>query len=67
MLIVALVGAIVCASRSIRAGGLPTTEEPDEPSRIFAPRGMIPTAAEREVQALWDARERERTATGAGP
>ena len=52
--------------RSVRAGGLPTTEEPDEPSRIFAPRGMIPTAAEREVQALWDARERERAAAGAG-
>ena len=65
VLIVVAVGVVVCV-RSVRAGGLPTTEEPDEPSRIFAPRGMIPTAAEREVQALWDARERERATTGAG-
>ena len=65
VLIIVAVGVVVM-TRSVRAGGSPTTEEPDEPSRTFAPRGMIPTPAEREVQALWDARERERTPTGAG-
>ena len=25
------------------------------PSRIFAPSGLIPTAAEKEVQRQWDA------------
>jgi len=64
VLVVVVVGAVVMV-RSVRAGGLPTTEEPDEPSRMFAPRGMIPTAAEREVQALWDEHARERAGTAA--
>jgi carbon starvation protein len=65
VIVVVVVGAVVIV-RSVRAGGLPTTEEPDEPSRLFAPRGLVATAAEREVQALWDARDRERATTGAG-
>ncbi len=35
--------------RAIRAGGLPTTEAPAEPSRIVEPSGFFPTAAEREL------------------
>lgn len=60
VLITVLAAAVVCV-RAVRAGGLPTSEEPDAPSRIFAPSGMVPTDAEREVQALWDA-ERPRPA-----
>lgn len=54
VLITVLAAAVVCV-RAVRAGGLPTSEEPDAPSRIFAPTGMVPTDAEREIQALWDA------------
>lgn len=54
VLITVLAAAVVCV-RAVRAGGLPTSEEPDAPSQIFAPTGMVPTDAEREVQALWDA------------
>jgi carbon starvation protein len=54
VLITVLAAAVVCV-RAVRAGGLPTSEEPDAPSAIFAPSGMVPTDAEREVQALWDA------------
>ncbi|WP_280233303.1 carbon starvation CstA family protein [Nocardia cyriacigeorgica] len=53
VLIVTVVGTIVCY-RAWRAGTAETTESPEEPSRIFAPRGFIPTAAEKEVQREWD-------------
>ena len=39
---------------SVRAGGLPTTETPDVPSKIFAPAGFVPTPAERDLQKQWD-------------
>ncbi|MFI2557714.1 carbon starvation CstA family protein [Nocardia farcinica] len=54
VLVVAVVGAIVCL-RAWRAGESPTTESPEEPSKIFAPSGFIATPAEREVQKEWDA------------
>lgn len=53
VLIVVIAGVIVCI-RSIRAGGMPTTETPDVPSKIFAPAGFMPTPAERELQKEWD-------------
>ena len=53
VLIVALAGARVCL-RALRSGGAPTTEAPEEPSRIFAPSGFVATPAERAVQHEWD-------------
>ncbi|OWY82386.1 carbon starvation CstA family protein [Rhodococcus sp. BUPNP1] len=53
VLIVVVAGVVVCI-RSIRAGGMPTTETPDVPSKIFAPAGFVPTPAERELQKEWD-------------
>ncbi|SUE16528.1 carbon starvation protein A [Rhodococcus gordoniae] len=53
VLIVVTAGVVVCI-RSVRAGGMPTTETPDVPSKIFAPAGFVPTAAERELQKEWD-------------
>ena len=41
-------------SKSIRGGGRPLSADEPVPSRIFAPSGMIPTAAEKEVQKQWD-------------
>ena len=52
VLIVVLAGAVVCI-RSIRAGGLPTTEEPDQPSHMFAPSSFLATPAEKEILAEW--------------
>ncbi|MFI6425094.1 carbon starvation CstA family protein [Promicromonospora sp. NPDC050880] len=52
VLIVAVVALWVCVT-AIRAGGLPTTEEPDTPSSTFAPSGLVSTDAEREVAAQW--------------
>ncbi|MFD7021478.1 carbon starvation CstA family protein [Promicromonospora sukumoe] len=54
VLVVALVALWVCV-KAIRAGGLPTTEEPDAESSTFAPSGLIPTDAEKEVAAQWTA------------
>lgn len=53
VLIVAVVGALVCF-RAWRRGGSETTESPEEPSKIFAPRGFLATPAEKEVQKEWD-------------
>ncbi|MFI1911782.1 carbon starvation CstA family protein [Nocardia sp. NPDC020380] len=53
VLIVAAVGLWVCV-RALRNGGEPTSETPDEPSKIFAPNGFLASKAEREVQQQWD-------------
>jgi carbon starvation protein len=52
VLIVFVAGAIV-ALRTLQGKGRPLTEDPPVPSRLFAPSGMIPTAAEKEVTAQW--------------
>ena len=54
VLTVALVALWVCV-KAIRAGGLPTSEEPDSQSATFAPSGLVPSDAEREVAAQWTA------------
>jgi carbon starvation protein len=46
---------VVMALRALRGTGRPLTEDDPVPSRIFAPSGLIPTAAEKEVQKQWDA------------
>ncbi|MGW6422687.1 carbon starvation CstA family protein [Nocardia sp. NPDC055053] len=53
VLIVAAVGAIVCA-RAIRSGTVSSTETEEQPSKIFAPSGFLATAAEKDVQKEWD-------------
>ncbi|WP_127131290.1 carbon starvation CstA family protein [Georgenia sp. SYP-B2076] len=52
VLIVFLAGMVVVV-RSVRAGGLPTSEEGDEPSHRFAPTGLIATKTEKEIEAEW--------------
>ncbi|WP_433658977.1 carbon starvation CstA family protein [Nocardia sp. CA-128927] len=54
VLIVAIVGLVVCV-RAWRAGGGPSSESEDEPSKIFAPKSFLATAEEKEVQREWDA------------
>jgi carbon starvation protein len=56
VLVLIVVGAgIVVALNAIRGRVRPLSEDEAVPSRLFAPSGMIPTAAEREVQKQWDA------------
>jgi carbon starvation protein len=53
--VIVFVTGLIMAIRVIRGGGSPLTEDEPVPSRLFAPSGLIPTAAEREVQRQWDA------------
>jgi carbon starvation protein len=54
LVIVVFLAGVVVALRAIRGGGSPLTEDEPVPSRLFAPSGLIPTKAEREVQKQWD-------------
>jgi carbon starvation protein len=51
LVLVVVVNAAVVIVRAVRAGGLPTTEEPAVPSRIVEPAGLIPTAEEKRAIA----------------
>ena len=52
---VVFVAGVIIALRTIRGQGSPLTEDEPVPSRLFAPSGLTPTKAEREVQKQWDA------------
>lgn len=54
VVVIVFVVGIVASLRAIRGGGRPLTEDDPVPSRRFAPSGLIPTAAERDVQRQWD-------------
>ncbi|WP_078292874.1 carbon starvation CstA family protein [Mycobacterium sp. D16R24] len=56
VLVVVAAGAWTCL-RAVRSGGLPVTEDPAAPSRLFAPSGFLPTDVEKEVEKQWAARE----------
>ncbi len=54
VVVIVFAAGIVVAIKTIRGGGRPLTEDDPVPSKRFAPAGMIPTAAERDVQRQWD-------------
>ena len=56
VVVIVVVAGIIVAFKAARGGGRPLTEDDSVPSRLFAPSGLIPTAAERDVQRQWDAR-----------
>ncbi|WP_134063144.1 carbon starvation CstA family protein [Mycobacteroides salmoniphilum] len=62
VLVVVAAGAWTCL-RAVRSGGLPTTEDADVPSTLFAPSGFLPTDVEKEVEKQWVARELAGTRT----
>jgi carbon starvation protein len=56
VLVVIVFGAgVIVALRVIRGSGPPLSEDAPIPSRLFAPSGLIPTPAEREVERQWNA------------
>ncbi len=55
VVLVVFVAGVVMAVKTIRGAGRPLSEDDRVPSKLFAPAGLIPTAAEREVQRRWDA------------
>ena len=52
---IVFVAGVIVALKAIRGGGRPLSADEPIPSRIFAPSGLVPTAAEKEVQKQWDA------------
>ncbi|WP_396890964.1 carbon starvation CstA family protein [Mycobacterium sp. Z3061] len=55
VVLVIVAAAILLSVKVIRGAGRPLTEDDQVSSRRFAPSGLIPTAAERDVQRQWDA------------
>jgi len=55
LVVIVFTAGVIMALKAIRAGGATVSEDEPVPSRIFAPSGMIPTKAEKEVQKQWDA------------
>ena len=55
LVVIVFIAGVIAALQAIRGNGRPLTEDDPVPSRIFAPSGMIPTHAEKEVQKQWDA------------
>ena len=49
--LVVVANAVVVVTRAVRAHGLPTTEEPPEPSRIVEPSGLFATTEEKRAMA----------------
>jgi carbon starvation protein len=62
VVVIVIVTAIIMAYNTIRGHGKPLSEDEPVPSRIFAPSGMVPSAAERELQKEWDSLPGESTA-----
>ena len=54
LVVVVFAAGVIAALRTLRGVGRPLTADAPVPSRIFAPSGLIPTAAEKEVQRQWD-------------
>ncbi|WP_422748657.1 carbon starvation CstA family protein [Mycobacterium sp. WMMD1722] len=55
LVVIVVVAGVIAAIQSMRGRGLPLAVDEPVPSRIFAPSGLIPTHAEKEVAKQWDA------------
>jgi carbon starvation protein len=55
MVVIVFGAGLIMVMRVLRGGGTPLTEDEPVASKLFAPSGLIPTKAEREVQKQWDA------------
>jgi carbon starvation protein len=61
LVVIVVAAGVIMVFKTIRGGGSPLTEDDPVPSRIFAPSGLIPTHAEKEVQKEWDALPKSHT------
>ncbi len=55
LVVIVFAAGVIVALKAMRGAGRPLTEDEPVASRLFAPSGLIPTHAEREVQKQWDA------------
>jgi carbon starvation protein len=54
LVVIVVVAGVIVALKALRGGGRPLSADEPVASRLFAPSGMIPTAAEKEVQKQWN-------------
>ncbi len=66
VVVIVFAAGVVVALKAIRGGGRPLSEDDPVPSERFAPAGLIPTPAERELQRQWDARSAPTAAQAKG-
>ncbi len=66
LVVVIVANAAVVWVRALRAGSLPTSEVPAQPSHIVAPSDFFATREEKEAVAAWEAEHGDRVAAG-GP
>ena len=52
--VIVIIAAIIATIRAFPHGGT-DNEDPAAPSRIYAPAGIVPTPAEKELDAQWNA------------
>lgn len=50
VVVLVVVAGVIVALKTIRGRGIPLAEDDPAPSTLFAPAGLIPTAAERKLQ-----------------
>ncbi|MBS1694649.1 MAG: carbon starvation protein A [Actinobacteria bacterium] len=55
LVIIVFAAGLIAVARALSGGGSALTEDEAVPSRRFAPAGLIPTHAEKEVEKQWDA------------
>jgi carbon starvation protein len=55
LVVIVFTAGVVMALKAIRGGAGTLSEDEPVPSRIFAPSGLIPTKAEKEVTKQWEA------------
>jgi carbon starvation protein len=55
LVIIVFTAGVIVALNVIRGGGRALIEDEPIPSKRFAPAGLIPTPAEKEVEKQWDA------------
>jgi carbon starvation protein len=60
LVLIIVANAALIWVRAIRAGTLPTTEVPAQPSELVAPADFFATRSEKEAVAAWEAERRER-------
>jgi len=51
--VIVIIAAIIATIRAYPNGGGKNTEDPEIPSRIYAPAGLVSSPAEKELEKAW--------------
>jgi carbon starvation protein len=62
--LIVIVAAILVTIKNVRTHRADTTEDPEIPSKIYEPAGLIPTASEKALAKEWEDYEAGQASTG---